>query len=80
MNLPRKSTGLGKLLLLSLWLIGLCSIACITALLAYLYSAQSNISSKRTIKSLGDAIAITFNEVDIPHIKAKSQADAYFAL
>ena len=47
---------------------------------AYLYSAQSNISGKRAIKSLGDSIAITFDEVDIPHIKAKSQADAYFAL
>ena len=47
---------------------------------AYLYSAQSNISGKRTIKTLGDSVAITFDEVDIPHIKAKSQADAYFAL
>jgi len=48
--------------------------------LTYLYSAQSNISGKRTIRSLGDSVVITFDEADIPHIQAKSQADAYFAL
>jgi len=55
-------------------------VAGLAVTVAYLYSAQSNISGKRAIKSLGDSIAITFDEVDIPHIKAKSQADAYFAL
>ena len=48
--------------------------------LTYLYSAQSNIAGKRTIRSLGDSVVITFDEADIPHIQAKSQADAYFAL
>ena len=48
--------------------------------LTYLYFAQSNISGKRTIRSLGDSVVITFDEADIPHIQAKSQADAYFAL
>ena len=80
MTFTGKSTGLGKLLRLSFWLIGLCSIVCIVGILIYLYSAQSNLSGKRTIKSLGDSVSITFDEVDIPHIKAKSQADAYFAL
>jgi penicillin amidase len=80
MNLPAKSSELGKLLRAGLWLIGLCLITGLAVTLAYLYSAQSNISGKRTIKSLGDSVAITFDESDIPHIKAKSQADAYFAL
>ena len=80
MNLPGKSSKPNQLLRLSLWLIGLCLLAGLAFTLAYLYSAQSNISGKRTIKSLGDSVAITFDEVDIPHINAKSQADAYFAL
>ena len=80
MNLPAKSSGLAKLLRAGLWLIGLCLITGLAVTLAYLYSAQSNISGKRTIKSLGDSVAITFDESDVPHINAKSQADAYFAL
>ena len=80
MNLSPKSSGLSKLLRAGLWPIGLCLIAGLAVTLAYLYCAQSNISGKRTIKSLGDSVTITFDEVDIPHIKAKSQADAYFAL
>ena len=80
MNLPAQSSGLGKLLRAGLWLIGLSLITGLVVTLAYLYSAQSNISGKRTIKSLGDSVAITFDESDIPHIKAKNQADAYFAL
>ena len=80
MNLPAKSSGLSKLVRAVLWLIGLCLIIGLIATLAYLYSAQSNISGKRTIKSLGDSVVIHFDESDIPHINAKSQADAYFAL
>ncbi len=80
MNLPAKSSGLRKLLWAFIWLIGICLIAGLAISLAYLYSAQSNISGKRIIKSLGESIVINFDEADIPHIKAKSQADAYFAL
>jgi penicillin G amidase len=80
MNLPAKSSELSKLVRVGLWLIGLCLIAGLAVTVAYLYCAQSNISGKRTIKSLGDSVAITFDEADIPHINAKSQADAYFAL
>ncbi|MBU3539679.1 penicillin acylase family protein [Polynucleobacter sp. UB-Tiil-W10] len=80
MNFPAKSSGFSKLVRASLWLIGLCLTAGLAFTVAYLYSAQSHISGKRTIRGLGDSIAITFDEADIPHIKAKSQADAYFAL
>jgi penicillin amidase len=59
---------------------GTCLAVGLAVTAVYLYCAQSNISGKRTIKSLGNSIAITFDEVDIPHIKAKSQADALFAL
>ncbi len=48
--------------------------------LAYLYFAQSSPSGKRTIKNLSDAVVITFDESDVPHIKANTQADALFAL
>jgi penicillin G amidase len=80
MNLPAKSFRNSKLLRAGFWLIALCLIAGLAFALTYLYCAQSNISGKRTIKSLGDSVSITFDEVDIPHIQAKSQADAYFAL
>ena len=80
MNEPVKSSRLNTLLRIALWLIGLTLVAILAATLTYLYYAQSNISGKRTIKSLGDSVSITFDEVDIPHIQAKSQVDAYFAL
>ncbi|MBU3538988.1 penicillin acylase family protein [Polynucleobacter sp. UK-Gri1-W3] len=80
MNLPAKSSRISKLTRAGLSLIGLCLVAGLALTIAYLYSAQSNASGKRAIKGIGDSIAITFDEVDIPHIKAKSQADAYFAL
>ncbi|WP_197713986.1 penicillin acylase family protein [Polynucleobacter necessarius] len=80
MNLLGKSSGASKLLQATLLLSGLCLLAALAATILYLYSAKSNISGKRTIKGLGDSVAITFDEVDIHHIKAKSQADAYCAL
>ena len=80
MKLPAKSSGFSKPLRLTLWLVGLCLITGLAITLTYLYFAQSNISGKRAIKSLGDSVAISFDESDIPHIHAKSQADAYFAL
>ncbi len=80
MNLPKKPIRLNTFLRVFFWLIGLCLAAVLALTTAYLYSAQSNVSGKRTIKNLSDSIAITFDEVDIPHINAKSQVDAYFAL
>jgi len=47
---------------------------------AYLLSAKSTISGKQTIKSLGDSVVITFDQSDVPHIKATSPSDALFAL
>jgi penicillin G amidase len=80
MNLPAKSSGLHKLLRASLWFSGVCLLGVLGLAVFYLSSAQSNVSGKRTIKSLGDSVSITFDEADIPHINAKNQADAYFAL
>ena len=48
--------------------------------LTYLYFAQSSPAGKRTIKNLSDSVVITFDESDVPHIKANTQADALFAL
>ena len=48
--------------------------------LGYLYFAQSSPSGKRAIKNLSDSVVITFDESDVPHIKANTQADAVFAL
>ncbi len=48
--------------------------------LTYLYFAQSSPAGKRTIKNLSDSVVITFDESDVPHIKANTQADAVFAL
>lgn len=73
-------TGLRRALRIGFW-VGSCSLLmlAITAL-AYLFSAQTSISGKRVIKSLGDSVTVTFDESDIPHIQAKTSADALFAL
>jgi penicillin G amidase len=52
----------------------------LTGAVFYLYCAQSAASGKRTIKTLGDPVVITFDASDIPHIKANSPTDAIFAL
>lgn len=75
-----KFAGLGKLLRPIIWVFGTFLVACIIATIAYVYSAQTSPSGKRVIKGLGDSVVITFDESDIPHITAKSQADALFAL
>ncbi len=72
--------GLRRFLRPLMWAIGAGLVLALTATLVYLYCAQSNPSGKRTIKSLGDSVVITFDEADVPHIKANSQADALFAL
>ncbi|MBT8557331.1 penicillin acylase family protein [Polynucleobacter paneuropaeus] len=50
------------------------------AIVFYLLSAQSNISGKRSFRGIDDKVLITFDEADIPHIKANNSADALFAL
>ena len=62
------------------WVAGGAALIVLAVVMAYLYSAQSSPSGKRVIKTLGDAVVISFDETSIPHIKANSQTDALFAL
>jgi len=80
MKSPANTRRLVKHLRPLLWLIAIAFVLILLAVLAYLLSAQTAISGKRQIKNLGDAVEIRFDESDIPHIKANSQADALFAL
>lgn len=80
MKIPTPSSGLKTLFKAIFWLGSAALVLCIAAGIFYLISAQTNPSGKRTIKSLGDSVAITFDESDIPHIQAKSSSDALFAL
>jgi penicillin amidase len=80
MNSQGKMAGIYKLLRPLRWVAGITVLALLAIVLFYLYSAQSSPSGKRTIKGLGDSVAISFDEAGIPHIKANSQTDALFAL
>jgi len=80
MKLNSKLTGLRKLLRPVFWLITSVLAICLVTVIAYLYSAQSSPSGKRIIKGVSDSVVITFDESDIPHIKANSSTDALFAL
>ena len=73
-------TGLRKFLRPLFWTLGISLVIALMVVVVYLYLAPSNPSGKRSIKSLGDNVIITFDESDIPHIKANSQSDALFAL
>ncbi|WP_353426656.1 penicillin acylase family protein [Polynucleobacter sp. MWH-UH19D] len=75
-----KKSGINNLLRPLRWVAGIALLLTLTFVATYLYSAQSSPSGKRTIKSLGDTVVISFDETGIPHIKAKSQTDALFAL
>ena len=75
-----KKSGINNLLRPLRWVVGIALLLTLAFVAAYLYSAQSSPSGKRTIKSLGDTVVISFDETGIPHIKAKSQTDALFAL
>lgn len=80
MKIPTPSSGLKSLLKAAFWLFTAALIALVTTGIVYLLYAQTTPSGKRTIKSLGDAVVISFDDSDIPHIQAKSSADALFAL
>jgi len=80
MKYLRKLSGFNRLLRPVFWIIGSILIAGIAIATIYLISAHSTLSGKRASKSIGSSIVITFDESDVPHIKAKSQADALFAL
>lgn len=80
MKFPIRLPFMKKVLPAILWIcLGGLGIA-IAGALFYLYSAQSNASGKRTIKTLGDSVVISFDASDVPHIKANSATDAIFAL
>ena len=80
MKIPALSSGLKTLLKSAFW-VGSAALLLLIALgLIYLLSAQTNPSGKRTIKSLGDSVVISFDASDIPHIQAKTSTDALFAL
>jgi penicillin G amidase len=80
MNSQGEMAGIYKLLRPLRWVAGGALLIVLTVVIAYLYSAQSNPSGKRIIKSVGDSVVISFDETGIPHIQAKSQTDALFAL
>lgn len=64
----------------ALFIGGTLLVIAVLIVLTYLYFAQSSPAGKRTIKNLSDSVVITFDESDVPHIKANTQADALFAL
>ncbi len=80
MKFNSKLTGLSKLLRPVFWVVASALAICLVTIIAYLYSAQSSTSGKRIIKGVGDSVVITFDESDVPHIKANSSTDALFAL
>ena len=80
MKVPNPSSGLKTLFKWIFWLSSLALVLAVTVAVIYLGSAQTSPSGKRVIKSLGNSVAITFDESDIPHIEAKSSSDALFAL
>lgn len=80
MRLFTPFNGLRAVLRIGFW-VGAC-VCALVALVAvtYLLSAHTSLSGKRVIKSLSDSVVITFDESEIPHIKAKTTSDALFAL
>lgn len=80
MKFPPKIQGLRPVLRGLMWIGGGLIVLMALACLSYLLMAKSAISGKEVISSLNDSVAITFDESDIPHIKAKSPSDALFAL
>ncbi len=75
-----KLAGLRKLLRPINWIVGIALVLCIAITTFYFYSSHFFLSGKHSIQGLGDSVVITFDDADIPHIKANSQADALFAL
>jgi len=80
MKFPLQSTKIPSVIRLGLWIVGAGLFILAIVALVYLFSAHTTLSGKRTIKSLGDNVVISFDESDIPHIKANSPTDALFAL
>ena len=75
-----KLSGFARLMRPVFLIIAIALILCVVIATVYFISAHTTPSGQRSIKGLGDSVVITFDEADIPHIQAKSQADALFAL
>lgn len=73
-------TTIPKVLRILQWVLSILLLIGLSGVLWYLYCSQTNPSGKRVIKGLVDPIVIRFDQADIPHIEAKTQADALFAL
>ena len=62
------------------YLLGALLLVLIGLIAAYLISAKSHFSGTIRSAVLNQTVQIQFDENDIPHIKAKSQSDAFYAL
>ncbi|CAM3785931.1 penicillin acylase family protein [Polynucleobacter brandtiae] len=80
MKFLRSALGFKPLIQGCAWTVSACLVVIVIVGVAYLVSAKTSLSGARTINSLGDGVVITFDASDIPHIQAKTSADALFAL
>lgn len=80
MKFPTLTPGIRVTIRIAAWLLFTAIIVVGAAIAAYYYSAHTAVSGKRVIQSLSDSVVIRFDQSDIPHIQAKSQEDALFAL
>lgn len=80
MKFLRPALGFKPLIQGCAWAVSACLAVIVIVGVAYLVSAKTSLSGARTINSLGDGVVITFDASDIPHIQAKTSADALFAL
>jgi len=62
------------------YLLGFFLLLILGLIATYLVSAKSSFSGVVTSATLNQPVQIQFDENDIPHIKAKSQSDAFYAL
>ena len=69
-----------RLLRFFLFAIAILLVCILLAVLSYWISAKSNVSGEISSASLGQTVQIQFDENDVPHIKAKTQRDAFYAL
>lgn len=80
MKSSRLTASLKKLVRYFLYAIGITLLCLIILMVSYWVSAKSNFSGTVLSTSLGHTVQIQFDESDVPHIKAKSQRDAFYAL
>ena len=78
-TLKRKSslTKFLRYLIVALILLFICLVI---LAVSYWVSAKSNLSGTIISAGLGQTVQIQFDENDVPHVKAKSQRDAYYTL